>query len=390
MPTRTTSNLPLAWAAAEDLANSLTPRIRRTKGPSRVLAWIGIGMFVLSIGSATTLGIMMPSVSDFLPWFRAYLFVGVAISGFFVFVWAAPDEYLARTAKVMRAGTTAGRRLRLLLATVNSAVLLGFAFAAAKSAASGWLFLLLLSLGVIGTIFAMSALSSGTAVVSATSKSRGYDGRRLALLVISFGVFTCGTIVGAGAARYLNAQAVWPSVALAILGLVVGVFAQHHRELNESVDKLDHALAALYNELLAPDQDSPKLREVAMDVESAITVRSRGPLSIAPLPLVDYELRICVYYLLAIVTELPIRVPSIGQAAILKRHFEGHDPRTLLGDLAWEIRRRLFRSAKTIERIDESAFTATRYPRISILSEPSPRTPDAPDSTRLAEPTPTN
>lgn len=390
MTTRVTIDLPLAWAAAEDLANSLAPRIRRPKGPSRPLAWIGIGMFALGIGGAATLGITAPSGPDLVPWFRAYLFIGVAISGFFAFVWAAPDEYIARTAKVMRAGTTASRRLRLLLAAVNSAVLLGFALAAAKSAASGWVFLLLLSLGVIGTIFAMSALSSGTAIVSATSKSRGYDGRRIALLVISFGVFTCGTIVGAGAARYLNAQAVWPSVALAVLGLIVGVFAQHHRELNESVDKLDHALAALYNELIASAQDLPKLREAAMDVESAITVRSRGPLSIAPLPLVDYELRICVFYLLAVVTQLPIRVPTIGQAAILKRHFDGHDPRTLLGDLAWEIRRRLFRSAKAVERINENAFAATRYPRISMLSEPSPRAPEAQDPTPYAEPNPTN
>jgi MFS family permease len=211
-------------------------------------------------------------------------------------------------------------------------VLLGFAVAAVKSSESGWVFLLLLAFAVTGTVLATSTLSSGAAIVSATSKVRGYEGRRAALLVISLALFTCGVIVGGGAARYVNAQAVWPSVALAALGLIVGVFAQHHRELNESVDELDLALADLYNELLEEDGDWRELRRAAPRVESAITTRSRGPLSLAPLPIINYDLQICVLHLLAIAAKLPIRGPSAAQAAFITKRLGGHDTRVLLGD----------------------------------------------------------
>lgn len=368
----------MAWEASRKLAHTLPGARRRAAGPSTPLAWLGVALLVTGFVAVVVAAAVLNAPLG--PWvlFPVYALIPLPMLGLFIFVWAAPDEFIATATKVVRIVGSGGRRAGLFLSSAISLTVIGFLVAGVKSELPGWALLLLLAFSILGAIVSVGCLSTGTPVVSVTSDVRGYQGRRWGLLIFSLAVCTVGAVVGAGAGRYLSAQAVWPSVTLAVVGIAVSIFVQHHRDLNDSLDTLDHALATLYLELAKSASDQGQLRSAAIEVESAITVRERGPLSIEPLPLVDDALRTCMYYLLAVVADLPIRVTTEGEAAVLAAHLGGKDPRTLLADLCWEIRRRLSRPAKLIRHLDKRAYIAVPYPRLPApeSEEPIAVTPD--------------
>ncbi|WP_336629694.1 MULTISPECIES: hypothetical protein [unclassified Microbacterium] len=340
---------------------------QRSAGPSRPLFWTGVSAGLIGIVGTLIAG---QSTKVLGLWGLPLIYVTLAttVGGLFLHLWAAP-VYAVRFAKVIRV-TSAGLRRTLLWmsCTISLSVLLFLVGTAASPLGKSGL-LTMLGYAGISMYFAGVAVAEGAPAISAYTRAYGYRGRRWALLVAALGVCTIAAVVGAIAARFLNAQAVWPAITLAVLGIVVTVFVQQQRELHDAIAGLGFALADLYASLTSADRNDDKLRTAAMKVESAITPRASGPLSITPLPLVDEELRTVMYFLLEVVAGLPIRVVPQAQAQFVLEQLCGEealrtDADVLLAELCWEIRRRLFRSPASLAKLDAAAFVHTQYPRI--------------------------
>ncbi|MFK3669860.1 hypothetical protein ACI2IX_06775 [Leifsonia aquatica] len=365
-----------AWVAATELAGKATEG-RRRDTPSALLAWVGLGSIPLSFAAAIATNVFLSRSMGLWAFPLTYLALSPTVVGIWLLFWAAPETYIERISRGIRLGETFGRRFQLGFSLMLEAsvlvLLLGIEFGAIKIDHRGWWLVGLLGFAALATAMAAIALASGTPIVSVTSKIRSFHGRRIALLIYVLGVCTVSAVTGAGLAHFFNSPAVWPSVVLAIVGIVLGILAQQSRELKDSVDALEEALATLYTELTRLPLDEAKTRAAALAVESAITQQPRGPLSIPPLPLLDNDLRTCTYYLLAVVTRLPFKITTKGQADVLKEHLNVAHPEVLLAELAWEIRRRLFRPAKVIARLDERAFVPW-----SQHEAPASGSPDSP------------
>ncbi|CAM5282313.1 hypothetical protein [Leifsonia shinshuensis] len=360
------TDLPAAWAAAKVIANDPPNLSRREGGPSVGLAWCGISASAVGLVGAVVIGVL---VGQNYPWnlLAMYLALFIFGGGLILLLWAAPRSYINVVAVVIRRAQTIVRRGALTFSALSALAVLILVIVAHFAAWHSSWYLPVLLLAVIGTAVAFQSLTLGASMVSASSSIRGYDGRRWALLILSFGVCTIGATVGAMAARSLGsgAGAVWPSVTLAVFSVVVGIFVQQHRELDDSIGELDRALAHLHERLMTSPLDESSLRAACTTLESAFVTPVRGPFSIAPLPLIDDELRICLYYLMSVVTALPFRTTSKDEVAALDRLLARHDSRLLLAELAWEIRRRLLRPGKTVKRLDERAFQFGEYPQIA-------------------------
>jgi hypothetical protein len=308
---------------------------RRKGGASLGLAWTGIVLFVLGLLGALVADFLLNPVWGGWSGFLIGPLAASAALGLLVLTWAAPRSYVSVISSVVRATETIIRRSTLTFSVSGSVVALLLVLDVNAGAdVSSWWLVLATSIALASTGVAVWALKLGVALVSATTAINGYFGRRWALLIASLGVIASGISAGALGARALGAPAVFPSVALAVLGIVIGIFTQQHRELHDAIDALEKALAALYHAVAAADVDATTVSAAATEVERAMTRRTRGPFALAPVPLVDDDLATCMYYLLPLVTGLPFRIASEAEVRQLGRHLERHDPRVLLADLA--------------------------------------------------------
>lgn len=321
------------------------PNVRRRPAGSS-WAQTMVGLFLLGGGLFGLIGATALPEMNPLRFAIVSSSVVAFIAGFLLATWAGPEVVVQTMAKVVRFGESIGRiAVRAISAflSVAALALIGAAETARVAPYRVSEYVLAFIAGVIAIVTAVSAVSSGSAIVAVRDRNGGYKADRISMIVWCVACGTVGTLVGAVVAHTFSAAAIWPSVTLTLAGLFISVFAQRHKDLQANAIALEKSLADLYQAVRCLPAGDTGLWKAAMDVQSALSVRPWGSHSLAPPPLLSYELKAALLYLIEVTSKLAINGVTDAERAALDRCFGEVDLMFELEQLIWSIRSDLIR-----------------------------------------------